>query len=190
MHFTNKQALQPAWHAAGAQDACAVPHQTFWWGREGLHCPDLQGERRTVQSGSQKHVFLLIPLCGLIFFLVISDAKAGEFISSWIKSMEHLEVGWVGSGSFRGATSFLWCFHLCTPCVGFFWRLVFSQTTYLPHAAEQEAGCCFYNDWRKILSLVPSEPEQLCSWYALVQLCLLLKWWNTSLQLVNSCFAR
>lgn len=119
MHFTNKQALQPARHAAGAQDACAVPHQTFWWGREGLHCPDLQGERRTVQSGSQKHVFLLIPLCGLIFFLVISDAKAGEFISSWIKSMEHLEVGWVGSG--------------------FFWRLVYSQTTYHMQQSRRQA---------------------------------------------------
>lgn len=49
--------------------------------------------------------------------------------------MEHLEVGWVWSGSFRDATSFLWYSHLCIPYVGFICKLVSSWTTHLPHAA-------------------------------------------------------
>lgn len=101
------------------------------------------------------------------FFLVISDAKAGEFISSWIKSeMEHLEVGWVGSGSFRVqphfsdaficvllvlASSEGWCIlnHILTTCSRAGGRLLF-----LPQWLEKNTESCARVKTRTALQLV------------------------------------
>lgn len=136
MHFTNKQALQPARHAAGAQGClcCSPPGHS---GEEGRVCivSHLQGERRTVQSGSET----CIPSDTSLWphFSLFSS-------SLWFQMQKlriHLKLdqvtgtsrsGWVGSGFLLKAGVF---------------------TDHIPHAAEQEAGCCFYNDWRKILSL-------------------------------------
>lgn len=132
MHSTNKQALQPAQHTAGAKGAWAVPQQT-WWRREGLHYPNLQEERTTVQSGPQKpfpHKIFLRILSGPLFQMQkpenSTQTEPGEWSAQEQDEFEWLLQGW--------SSISLWFSLLCPPLyVGFTFRLIFSWVTYLSH---------------------------------------------------------